>query len=207
MAIAIIGLGVATYILTTQRTDTDNPMPMSNSVNESSTEKSETERMYETYVGEDYDRYFIANMIAHHQGAIDMAKLGQVNAGRQEIKDMSADIVAAQEKEVTDMTAWQQKWGYPSSSGEMMMDHSAMGMMDDMASMTDALKGLSGTAFDKKFIELMIEHHQSAIDMAKPGEKNAYHQEVKDLTRAIIEAQSGEIAQMKQWQKDWGFTQ
>jgi uncharacterized protein (DUF305 family) len=103
------------------------------------------------------------------------------------------------------MKSWQSQWGYPSSSGEMMMDHSAMGMMADMDSMTEALKGLTGDAFDKKFIELMIEHHQSAIDMAISGEVNAYHAEVKQLTKAIVTAQSGEIIQMKQWQKDWGY--
>jgi uncharacterized protein (DUF305 family) len=72
-----------------------------------------------------------------------------------------------------------------------------------MGNMTEELKSLSGNAFDLKFLELMIEHHQSAIDMAQPGIKNAKHQEVKDLARAIVDAQSKEIAQMKQWQKDW----
>lgn len=168
-------------------------------------EKSETEKMYETYTGEDYDRMFIANMIAHHQGAVDMAKLAQSNAGRSEIKSLADAIVSAQEKEITDMLAWQKQWGYPASSGEMMMDHSSMGMMDDMDGMTEQLKGLTGADFDKKFIELMIEHHQSAIDMAKPGAKNAYHQEVKDLAAAVVRDQTTEISQMKQWQEEWGY--
>jgi uncharacterized protein (DUF305 family) len=28
---------------------------------------------------------------------------------------------------------------------------------------------------------------------------------VKDLTKAIVTAQTKEIKQMKQWQKDWGY--
>ncbi len=51
----------------------------------------------------------------------------------------------------------------------------------------------------------MIEHHTSAIDMAKPGSANAQHQEVKDLSSAIVADQTKEIAQMKQWQKEWGY--
>lgn len=68
-----------------------------------------------------------------------------------------------------------------------MMDHSAMGMMDDgVAGMTTMPEGKTGDDFDKTFIEQMIMHHQSAIDMAAPGEQNAKHQEVKDLTKAIV---------------------
>ena len=132
-------------------------------------------KMYSELTGDDYDRMFIANMIEH------------------------------QTKEITDMESWQTAWSYPSSSGEMMMDHSAMGMMADMGQMTEELKGLTGDAFDKAFLASMIEHHQSAINMAYPGQTNAKHDEVKTLTKAIVAAQSSEIAQMKQWQKDWGY--
>lgn len=166
---------------------------------------SATYKMYADMTGETYDRNFIANMIAHHQGAVDMAKLALANAKHQELKDMANDIVTAQEKEIADMLAWQKAWGYPSTSAEDMQDHSAMGMMDDMAGMTAQLDGKTGDDFDKTFLEQMILHHQSAIDMAAPGEKNASRQEVKDLSAAIVKAQSKEIAQMQTWQKEWGY--
>jgi uncharacterized protein (DUF305 family) len=146
-------------------------------------------KMYSELTGDDYDRMFIANMIEHHKGAVDMAKLAQANAKHQELKDMADAIIAAQSKEITDMETWQKEWGYPSSSGEMMMDHSAMGMMADMGQMTEELKSLTGDAFDKAFISSMIEHHQSAINMAYPGQTNAKHDEIKQLTKAIVEAQ------------------
>ena len=182
-------------------------MDMSGSTNNDSLvdTNSDTYKQYAAMTGETYDRNFIANMIAHHQGAVDMAKLALANAKHQEIKSMANDIISAQEKEITDMTSWQKAWGYPSTSANNMMDHSAMGMMDEMAGMNTALEGKTGDDFDKAFIEQMIMHHQSAIDMAAPGEQNAKHQEVKDLTRAIISAQTKEIQQMKQWQKDWGY--
>jgi uncharacterized protein (DUF305 family) len=162
-------------------------------------------KMYSELTGEDYDRMFIANMIEHHNGAVDMANLVKTNAKHQELKNMANDIVTAQTKEIKDMKSWQTAWGYPASSGEMMMDHSAMGMMADMGQMTEELKSLTGDAFDKAFLSSMIEHHQSAINMAYPGRTNAQHQEVKTLTIAIVDAQSKEIEQMKQWQKDWGY--
>lgn len=51
----------------------------------------------------------------------------------------------------------------------------------------------------------MVEHHQGAIDMAKPASSNASHQEVKDLAKEIITAQTKEINQMMQWQTAWGY--
>lgn len=182
-------------------------MNMGNSSNSDSLvdTNSSIYKQYTAMTGEDYDKNFIANMIAHHQGAVDMAKLAQKNAKHQELKSMADDIVAAQEKEIADMQSWQKAWGYPSTSAGNMMDHSAMGMMDDMASMTTKLEGKTGDDFDKAFIEQMIMHHQSAIDMAAPGQKNAKHQEIKDLAAAIVTAQSKEIKQMKDWQTAWGY--
>lgn len=159
----------------------------------------------ETLKGEAFDKDFIANMIAHHQGAIDMAKLAQTNAKHSELRTMANEIVSAQESEIADMKQWQSDWGYPSTSAENMQDHSAMGMMDEMSGMMGALEGKTGDDFDKAFLEQMIMHHQSAIDMAIPAETNAAHQEVKVLARDIIIAQSAEIDQMKQWQTDWGY--
>lgn len=209
--VAIVAIaGVSIYALNKDNDMMDgNNMMGGNSSQQASTvtvdKDSADYKMYSELKGEDYDRMFLANMIAHHQGAVDMAKLALTNAKHQEIKDMANNIITAQTKEIGDMQSWQTAWGYPASSGEMMMDHSSMGMMDDMAGMTDKLKGLTGDEFDKAFLSSMIEHHQSAINMAYSGKTNAQHQEVKTLTVAIVDAQSKEITQMKQWQKEWGY--
>lgn len=166
---------------------------------------SDVYKQYAAMTGDEYDRAFIADMIGHHQGAVDMAEMALTNAQHQELKDMARDIISAQAREITQMTKWQQDWGYPSTDSHDMMDHSAMGMMDGMAGMNAALEGKTGDAFDKVFMEQMIVHHQSAIDMAAPGEKNAQHQELKDLTKAVVSEQTKEIQQMQQWQKDWGY--
>ena len=210
--VAIVAIaGVSIYAI---NNDDNDMMGKGNMMNSNSSQQSTATtvdknsaeyKMYSELKGEDYDRMFIANMIEHHKGAVDMAKLAQTNAKHQELKDMANDIITAQTKEITDMESWQKQWGYPASSGEMMMDHSAMGMMADMGQMTESLKGLSGDAFDKAFLSSMIQHHQSAINMANPGQTNAQHEEVKALTKAIVDAQSKEIAQMQQWQNDWGY--
>lgn len=74
-----------------------------------------------------------------------------------------------------------------------------------MSQMTDSLKNKTGDEYDKAFIEHMIFHHESAVDMAKLSAANAKHDEIKTLSNNIIKSQSGEINQMKQWIVDWGY--
>ena len=89
--------------------------------------------------------------------------------------------------------------------GDMMeeMMHPGTGM--SMDSMVSNLVALDGDEFDGRFIELMIEHHQGAIDMANLIPARTQRQELRDLGNNIITAQTGEIEMMKGWQKDWGL--
>lgn len=81
------------------------------------------------------------------------------------------------------------------------IDHSTMSMAD----MNKELEGLYGDDFDKAFIEMMIAHHEGAVDMAELSADRAKHDEIKQLSQEIISAQEKEIAEMKQWQVDWGY--
>ena len=82
------------------------------------------------------------------------------------------------------------------------------GQMEDgmsMNAMVDDLKGKTGDEFDKAFINLMIEHHQGAIDMARLAQQYAGHDEIKNLADAIITAQTSEIEMMKEWWNSWRY--
>ncbi len=76
--------------------------------------------------GDAFDKAFMSEMIVHHQGAIDMAKLALTNAKHQEIKDLANNIVTAQTSEITEMKNWQSQWDYSSST--TMSGHDMMGM-------------------------------------------------------------------------------
>ena len=57
--------------------------------------------------------------------------------------------------------------------------------------------------FDKAFIDSMIPHHRSAIEMAEVAARETNSPEIKDLAKGIVEAQKREISQMKQWRRQW----
>ncbi|HKX73484.1 MAG TPA: DUF305 domain-containing protein [Candidatus Saccharimonadales bacterium] len=73
--------------------------------------------------GDAFDEAFLSGMIAHHQGAIDMAKLVQANAKHDELKAMANDILSAQSKEITQMQTWQMQWGYAKTEQSHTMGH------------------------------------------------------------------------------------
>ena len=73
--------------------------------------------------GDDYDSAFINEMIAHHQSAVDMAKFSASNAKHNEIKQLSKDIITAQEKEISQMKQWQMDWGYPATADHKQTGH------------------------------------------------------------------------------------
>jgi uncharacterized protein (DUF305 family) len=64
---------------------------------------------------------------------------------------------------------------------------------EDMA----ALEAATGAEFDRMFAEMMIEHHQGAIDMANDEIDDGQFSEALDLARAIVEAQEAEITELQ----------
>lgn len=88
-----------------------------------------------------------------------------------------------------------------------MMDTKAGHMGMSMNQMSSELQNRTGDDFDENFISMMIAHHQGAINMAELAESRAKHDEVKQLSRDVISAQTKEIEQMKQWQRMWGYNE
>lgn len=60
--------------------------------------------------GDAFDQAFLAEMIVHHQGAVEMAQLALTNAQHQEIKELAGGIISAQNKEIAEMKKWQKSW-------------------------------------------------------------------------------------------------
>ena len=176
--------------------------------NQSTVESGEsaTYKEYSALKGVAYDKAFVSAMIEHHQGAIDMAELAATRARHHEVKNMATAIIATQGKEIAQLSAWQKQWGYPATPATASRDHEMIGgVMGGMGMIAAQLKVLSGDEFDRTFLMGMIDHHNQAVDMAKPAAKNAHHQEIKDAAASIINAQTSEINRMKQWQKDWRY--
>ena len=71
-------------------------------------------------------------------------------------------------------------------------------MMGGMGSMTDMTSNM-----DRHFIEMMVPHHQDAIDMADLALQKASRPEIMTLAENIKRTQTIEVAQMRSWYKAW----
>lgn len=81
------------------------------------------------------------------------------------------------------------------------MDHTGHGGMDmDGMSQDEAmaeLEGLSGTEFDRRFLELMVAHHEGAFEMAQTQLADGESPQALELAQQIIDDQQAEISQME----------
>lgn len=203
---ALVVTGVGVWYFITDKQTTEKNQQQTNAASEAKAETPVEDNKFASLKGEAYDEAYIADMLAHHEGAVNMAEMVSAGTDRKELTDLAQNIMQTQTQEIMKMQTWQQDWGYQRTMGGH-GSHSGManGTAGDMMTMGDELKDLKGIDFEKKFLELMIVHHQQAIAMSKYADTNASHQEIKDLAKAVIDAQEAEVTQMKQWQKDWGY--
>lgn len=134
---------------------------------------------------------FAQIMIPHHEQAISMSEIALKKSRNQAILKLSNQIKSLQGTEKSQLAYW-----LKATDSSMTMDHdmqmSGMLTVKELAS----LKRLTGTQFDRTFLQLMIKHHQGALEMLDliSDSKNA---EAKALAKAINSAQSKEITSMK----------
>ena len=152
----------------------------------------------------DADIAFAQGMVPHHQQAVEMAQLAEQRAESAEVKDLAADIEAAQAPEIEQLTTWLQDWEAESPTPSM--DHGDMGHGDassDLSGMMTAedmgmLEDTRGAGFDEMFLTMMIEHHEGAVEMAETEVDEGENADAIAMAEQIITTQEAEIKQMEQ---------
>lgn len=145
------------------------------------------------------DERFIDAMVPHHKGAVDMARVALRNAEHPEITQLAENIVSTQRVEIKELKSIK-KEEFGSAEVPMKMNSEQMKSMGMMTNPRDLAKQ---DPFDKAFIDSMIPHHQSAIEMAEVARDKSQNPRVKELADDIVSAQEKEISQMKDWRKEW----
>ncbi|MDT9682401.1 DUF305 domain-containing protein [Streptomyces sp. TRM76323] len=144
------------------------------------------------------DVAFAQGMIPHHRQAVEMAELAPDRARSTEVKRLAADIKKAQDPEIRTLSGWLASWGeeVPAEGAVDHSVHGAGGMMtaEDM----EKLEKASGAAFDTAFMEMMIEHHEGAVAMAKTEQADGSHAPAKEMAGRIISSQTAEIEKMNE---------
>ncbi|HKS49809.1 MAG TPA: DUF305 domain-containing protein [Amycolatopsis sp.] len=145
------------------------------------------------------DVAFAQGMVPHHRQALDMAELASTRASNAQVKDLASRIEKAQDPEIQKMNGWLSQWNaaMPGMSGMPGMPVSTMpGMMGDAD--LAKLRQATGAEFDKMFLQMMIGHHQGAVEMARTELAGGTNSDAKALAQSIVETQTAEINEMRQ---------
>ncbi len=156
----------------------------------------------------DADVEFASQMIPHHAQALEMVDLTVGRELSPEVQTLADEIRAAQAPEVEQMTDWLTAWGeeVPETSLDHANAHSddseGMGEMEGMPGMMsteemDELEAASDAELEPLFLEMMIEHHTGAVEMAETEQEDGEYVDAIDLAEAIEASQTDEIETME----------
>ncbi|MFN4287358.1 MAG: DUF305 domain-containing protein [Brevundimonas sp.] len=169
------------------------------------------------------DVRFMQDMIHHHGQALEMSALVRGRTNTPELIQLAARIEASQADEITFMQDWLRERGEDAPApaptmgddhsghhgdhhgghhgGHHGMGHSAHAGMPGMATPAQmrALEAARGEAFDQMFLELMIRHHEGALQMvtelfARPG--SAFDPVLYRFATDVSNEQQAEINRM-----------
>ncbi|WP_043657281.1 DUF305 domain-containing protein [Nocardia thailandica] len=145
------------------------------------------------------DVTFLQMMYPHHAQAVEMARLVPSRSQNPELIALAANVEKAQAPEMEQITTLLTGWGKPAPTADMGHGghggHTMSGMMT--ADQMTALAAASGPAFDRMWLEMMIDHHLGAVEMAKTELAAGVNTEARALATAIVADQEKEIAQMR----------
>ena len=147
----------------------------------------------------DADIKFLQGMIVHHEQAIVMSKLAAKRTNNKTIIDLANRIDLSQVDEINFMESWlsarDKNLHEINHKGHM---HMSMPGMATPAQI-ESLKKANSTDFDRLFLQLMIKHHDGALDMVDELKKypgSANNQLLNEFVSDLINDQAVEIERM-----------
>ena len=151
-----------------------------------------------SYTAADVD--FMQGMIIHHYQAFLMSEMATSRTNNQTILDLAGRIDISQQDEISFMENWllDMSQTVPDASKSNQMHHHKMMGMATPEQMQQ-LSQSDSTDFDRMYLNLMIKHHEGAIDMVDrlneyPG--SAYDPQLYEFVSDLTNDQAVEIERM-----------
>lgn len=158
------------------------------------------------------DVRFAQMMIPHHAQALEMGELAPSAGGSEQIRTLADRIVSAQRPEILTLAGWLDELGERAptreqiESGDLPMPHDHGGHGGEGEAMTgmateqqmDALRRARGDDFDVLFLQLMVRHHEGALEMISDVLTEGSDTQLGKLAAGMASDQGSEIDRMNQ---------
>ncbi|WP_084485130.1 DUF305 domain-containing protein [Serinicoccus marinus] len=158
----------------------------------------------ETNEANDADQMFMHMMAPHHHQAVLMSRMAPSRAENPQVKALAARILVEQGLEIDAMQGWQarndlpvtnEKRAYRQMLGDPeMVEQMGMATRQEMR----ALRNADGAEFDAMFLDLMIPHHEGAVDMAVDVSLEGTDFFVQQFASDLLVTQEAQIWEMEQ---------
>lgn len=145
------------------------------------------------------DVQFMQGMIAHHSQAIYMSRLAEARSTDQTLIRFALKIDQSQAYEIDAMQRWLREHGQvaPDTSSYRTITMPGMLTTEELAELGAA----RGMTFDRRFLELMIRHHEGALAMVADllrTPRAAQEVDVNVFANEVHLVQTAEIDLMRQ---------
>lgn len=164
----------------------------------------------------DQDVAFATDMVQHHAQALSMVDLTLERPLDPEVAVLAEQVREAQAPEIELMSDWLVDWDEEvpatmrdhSNAGHG--DHSAAEALEGMgeddgsgmpgmltAEQLAALEDAGDSEFEDLWLELMIAHHEGAVEMAEQQAAEGTYRPAVELAEDVVASQTAEIEQMR----------
>lgn len=147
------------------------------------------------------DVRFALRMVTHHRQTLELAAVMQNKDNiSDQIRSLAIKIASIHEPETAQLEGMLRAWGELGSTTESQRKHASgrhqlPGMVDDDE--IAKLASLSGEQAGRRFLQLMIDHHQATIKVAGAELAKGSNAEAVALARTIAETQHQELGRMR----------
>ncbi|MFF1302927.1 DUF305 domain-containing protein [Streptomyces sp. NPDC058307] len=169
----------------------------------------------ETPSAESADAGFARDMAVHHQQAVEMSYIVRDRTKDVEVRRLAYDIAQTQANQRGMLLGWLDLWELPKVSADAPMTWMGMGdmpsagagsLMPGMATDSEMKKlgTLNGKQAEILYLQLMTDHHQGGIHMAKGCVDKCTVGVEKRLAQGMVAAQQSEVDLMAGMLKERG---
>lgn len=164
---------------------------------------------------------FARDMQVHHLQGVELAMIVRDATDDDEVRLLGYDIATTQAQQAGQMYGWLAEWGLSQAGSEPSMTWMTRPALDGAAghdghaasdpgahvpgapmpglatpAQVEELRGLTGIDAERRFLELMIAHHQGAVEMADAVLARSTNGVVVALAQSIVDSQTSEIELM-----------
>ena len=156
----------------------------------------------------DPDRGFVIDMVEHHRQAVQLAEFALAASDNPSVQALAAGIISDQRYEIGWMESWLTARGIerpaPDDDRTVMAWMSMPVPRDQMPGLIPSEEvvtflNLGGEELDRRFLELMIEHHEGGVHMASWEAAYGLDPALRSLAGRMVVTQSAEINDMRQF--------